>query len=615
MKLYSIKIENYRCYKNPFRITFNDLTTLIAKNDYGKSAILDALNVFFNESSIDAGDYSIGIPTNEITLTCEFTELPNTVVIDATNQVVLAEEHFLNSENRLEVVKIFSGAKPKLKDVFIKAIHPSMENANDLFQLNINQLRERARTLEVDLTQVNATIKAQIRHKIWESFPDLQFTEQLIPVKEDDRKKIWDKLKNEMPLYALFKSDRASTDQDEEAQDPMKIAIKEALANVQTDLERITTNVKAEVERIAKATVKKLQEMDSTLASQLNPVFKDPSWDTVFKVSLTDETQVPINKRGSGVRRLILINFFRAKAEQIAEEKGVPSVIYAIEEPETSQHPNYQILLMHAFQELTASHNCQVIISTHNPALARLVPINSLRCIQKAADNTRLILENNDATFGIISKSLGILPDNNIKLFFGVEGANDINFFKSISKVLSQTENDILDLENLENEGKLLFIPFGGSNLALWTNRLSNLQRSEIHICDRDTVPPAAPTYQRFIDEINTRDGCQAFVTSKLELENYLHITAIRTARPEINITFGDYEDVPSMIAEFIHTNNSTTPWADLDEDKKDKKISKAKKWLNAEAAKNMTPALLTERDPNNDIRIILRAITTIINA
>jgi hypothetical protein len=128
-------------------------------------------------------------------------------------------------------------------------------------------------------------------------------------------------------------------------------------------------------------------------------------------------------------------------------------------------------------------------------------------------------------------------------------------------------------------------------------------------------VPPAAPKYQRFIDEINQRDRCQAFVTSKLELENYLHITAIRTVRPEINITFGDYEDVPSMIAEFIHTNNSTTPWTDLDEDKKDKKISRAKKWLNSEAAKNMTPALLTERDPNNDVRNILRAIASIINA
>lgn len=616
MKLKSIKIENFRCYKNPFRIAFNDLTTLISRNDYGKSAILDALNIFFNERSVDIGDYSIGSGKDEIILTCEFSELPDKVIIDATNEVILAEEYLLNSNNNLEIVKVFGGAKAKLKEVFITALHPSIENTNDLFQLTINKLRERASQLDVDITNINATIKAQIRHAIWKSFPDLQLIEQRIPVKgDDDRKKIWDKLKNEMPLYALFKSDRTSTDQDEEAQDPMKIAIKEALANAQTDLDKITANVKTEVERIALATVKKLQEMDSTLASQLNPVIQDPSWDKVFKVSLTDETQVPINKRGSGVRRLILISFFRAKAEQIAEDKDAPSIIYAIEEPETSQHPNNQVLLMRAFQELTATHNCQVIISTHNPTLARLVSLDSLRYIQKMPDNSRTILTNNDETFRRISKSLGILPDHNIKLFLGVEGANDINFFKTISRILSQTENNILDLEILENEGILLFIPFSGSNLALWTNRLCNLQRNEIHICDRDTIPPDIPKYQSFVNEINQRDGCQAFITSKLELENYLHITAIKSYRPEINITFGDFDDVPSMIAEFIHQNNSSITWDNLEKDKKSKKISKVKKWLNIEVTKFMTPNLLNERDPNDDIRTMLRAITKVINA
>lgn len=616
MKLKSIKIENFRCYKNPFRIAFNDLTTLISRNDYGKSAILDALNIFFNERSVDIGDYSIGSGKDEIILTCEFSELPDKVIIDATNEVILAEEYLLNSNNNLEIVKVFGGAKAKLKEVFITALHPSIENTNDLFQLTINKLRERASQLDVDITNINATIKAQIRHAIWKSFPDLQLIEQRIPVKgDDDRKKIWDKLKNEMPLYALFKSDRTSTDQDEEAQDPMKIAIKEALANAQTDLDKITANVKTEVERIALATVKKLQEMDSTLASQLNPVIQDPSWDKVFKVSLTDETQVPINKRGSGVRRLILISFFRAKAEQIAEDKDAPSIIYAIEEPETSQHPNNQVLLMRAFQELTATHNCQVIISTHNPTLARLVSLDSLRYIQKMPDNSRTILTNNDETFRRISKSLGILPDHNIKLFLGVEGANDINFFKTISRILSQTENNILDLEILENEGILLFIPFSGSNLALWTNRLCNFQRNEIHICDRDTIPPDIPKYQSFVNEINQRDGCQAFITSKLELENYLHITAIKSYRPEINITFGDFDDVPSMIAEFIHQNNSSITWDNLEKDKKSKKISKVKKWLNIEVTKFMTPNLLNERDPNDDIRTMLRAITKVINA
>jgi hypothetical protein len=43
------------------------------------------------------------------------------------------------------------------------------------------------------------------------------------------QKNVWDGLKNSMPAFTLFKSDRASTDQDPEAQDPLNAAIKEAI--------------------------------------------------------------------------------------------------------------------------------------------------------------------------------------------------------------------------------------------------------------------------------------------------------------------------------------------------------------------------------------------------
>ena len=42
--------------------------------------------------------------------------------------------------------------------------------------------------------------------------------------------KVWEGLKEALPLFVVFKSDRHSSDQDSEAQDPLKSAIKEALA-------------------------------------------------------------------------------------------------------------------------------------------------------------------------------------------------------------------------------------------------------------------------------------------------------------------------------------------------------------------------------------------------
>lgn len=90
--------------------------------------------------------------------------------------------------------------------------------------------------------------------------------------------------------------------------------------------------------------------MDSNLASTLTPNFKsEPKFDSLFKLSIQSDQGISINKRGSGVTRLILLNFFRAEAERRMSESSSQNVIYAFEEPETSQHPKHQEMLMKYF--------------------------------------------------------------------------------------------------------------------------------------------------------------------------------------------------------------------------------------------------------------------------
>src|SRR5690606_32817201 len=98
-----------------------------------------------------------------------------------------------------------------------------------------------------------------------------------------------------------------------------------------------------------------------------------------FDFSIDGDDGVPINKRGSGVKRLILLNFFRAEAERKVASQNAPSVIYAFEEPETSQHPNYQEMLIEAFIRLGQKDNCQVLLTTHVPALGAMLPTEGLR--------------------------------------------------------------------------------------------------------------------------------------------------------------------------------------------------------------------------------------------
>lgn len=610
MRLRRARLRNFRCYQAETSVSFEDLTALVGRNDSGKSAILDALGMFFGEYTPDADDASIQGDKTDMTVICEFDELPDSLLIDANRRVAPATEWLLNARGHLEIHRVFNGAlqKPKLTRTFLVARHPTAENCNDLLYLKNNDLKSRAQQLGVDLSAVDQRVNSEIRQAIWRSVHELNPREIEIDIEKEDAKKIWAALSKQLPLFALFHSDRKSTDQDEEAQDPLKKAVEEALQAREAELEHLTTFVRDQVLGIARATVEKLREMDPALAQELNPRFAKPNWAKVFGISLTDDSQIPVNKRGSGVRRLILLNFFRAQAEKRLADGEAPGIIYAVEEPETSQHPKNQRILLAALRELSEQPGCQVVFTTHTPVLVRDVPLASLKHVSADGTGTRVVLENEPDTYHCIANSLGVIADHDVRLFIGVEGVNDIDFLLHISEMLRVAGEDVLDLGALESQGHVVFIPVGGSNLALWTHRLAGLNRPEFHLYDRDEQPPQVSAHQAAVAAILAR-GATALLTGKREMENYLHHDAV-AASLGVNLSYGDFDDVPDIVAAAIHSaGGGQDPWNVLDKEKKRKKVSRAKRRLNTEAAAAMTPALLNAIDPQNDVRAWLTEI------
>jgi len=616
MKNVCVRLRNFRCYESETRFDIDDLTVLVGKNDAGKSAVFDALSIFFEESKLDSDDATVHGDKEDVGIICEFEDLPESLIIDTDYPTVLADEYLLNENGRLEIHKVFNGSlrTPKLTVTYAYAVHPCAPGVDDLLLLKNSELKQRAVELHVETESIDTRVNTQLRHQIWASVGDLQLTPREIPLDKEAAKKIWDQLGKYLPCFALFRSDRPSTDQDAEAQDPMKAAVKEALKEMEAELNSIADHVQGEVCNIAEQTVAKLRDMDPSLAGELNPHFQKPNWANVFKISLTDDEDIPINKRGSGVRRLILLNFFRAKAEQTAIEKNAPGVIYAVEEPETTQHPHNQRMLMRAFYELSEFPNCQVLLSTHTPVLARLVPAKCLRYIDVEESRNRSIHQGDDQTYQLVAESLGVLPDHDVKLFIGVEGVNDINFLGAISCMLVDNGEDVPDLHELEEAGTIIFFPLGGNNLVLWKSRLAELNRPEMYIFDRDEEPPAQSKYHQAAEEMSARPECMVFETSKKEMENYLHSDAIRIAVQGVEISFNDFDDVPLLVAQAVHeASESQKSWDQVSDKKKDEKMRKAKAWLNTKAVEAMTPAMLDERDPNGDIRGWLAEIEQIL--
>jgi len=607
MKLVRLRVRNFRCFKDEIAFDFEEMTAFIGKNDVGKSSVMDALDIFLNEGTPDKHDAAKKGDGKDLTIICEFKDIPSEAIIDDNVPTNFQIEHLLNSQGLLEIHKTYSGntVAPKCTSIAAYAVHPTAEGVTDLIQLKNSDLKKRAKELQVDLSSIDQKVNAQLRKSIRDSVSDLKLQPVFVPLNDENARKAWDGIKSYIPVLALFKSDRASTDQDPEAQDPLKTAVKEAIKQKEAELRALSAHVEYEVKRIAEKTLEKIKDMDPNLAQQLNPQISVKKWDTLFNVSITGDEDIPINKRGSGVKRLVLLNFFRAKAEQQAKERSNVPVIYAIEEPETSQHPHNQRMLVSALTDLAVDN--QVIITTHTPMLARTLPDKYLRYIHEKADKSREVLHGGGETNKLLVRSLGVLPDNSVKIFIGVEGTHDSIFLKNISKVLRQSGVDVIDLEKMELDGELIFFLLGGSSLVLWVSRLAPLSRPEFHLFDRDNQPPLQAKCQVAADAINQRSKCRAIITGKKEIENYIHFEAINEAyAKQFNVTlglttnFGDFGDVPAKIAEIIH-NASASPktWADLEDDTRSKKISKAKKILNQFAVPLMTKERLEHVDPD----------------
>ncbi len=78
MYLESVSVKNFRCYKEEIEVNFDDLTTFIGKNDIGKSTSLEALEIFFNNKTvqIEPEDATVGVEGKKVSITCEFSNLP-----------------------------------------------------------------------------------------------------------------------------------------------------------------------------------------------------------------------------------------------------------------------------------------------------------------------------------------------------------------------------------------------------------------------------------------------------------------------------------------------------------------------------------------------------------
>lgn len=550
MKLISLKLKNFRSYDGEYSIDFDEqFTSFIGKNDIGKSTIFEALDIFFGNSKPDLADLCVSSVDKLIEISCIFKDIPEALQIDSGAETNLAEEYLLNQNGNLEIKKVYKCTDKTIAsspELYIVANYPSKDSVDFLHSLNQTALKTLGEAKGVTVS--DARMNHLWRKAIWGSIPDLklELTNLKIEEFETKAKKIYSKIEDLIPLFFVFRADRQMTDADAEAKDPMQLAVAEAQEAYQSEIDSIKEKIQERVNEVAKLALEKLNEVDPKLANQLNPILKSkPVWK--FDYRIEDDRGIALNKRGSGTRRLVLLNFFRAQAEKksIESHKGI---IYAIEEPETSQHPDNQKMIIEALVNLTKDKNRQVVITTHSPELLREIKdlyANGIRFIQKNSSGLREIESGNDALI-LSANALGILS----KQMFGsaekivlVEGKKDCLFLEHTAKVMKQSSEITKDF----SDAKVELLPVGGfPGVKDWINlkKHSELGLITYVFLDSDRGSISAPDTENeiFINSLSSDSTVkEAFCTKKREIENYINQNLT-------GCTYGDFDDVKSIV-------------------------------------------------------------------
>lgn len=562
MRLKSVKLTNFRGYRSTCIVPIDSaMTGIVGRNDYGKSTVLEALAVFFETEGVkaeksDMNCFSLRDGEDQFEIACVFDDLPESLVLDENVETSLAKEFLLNAEGGLEIVKSFKATTGKLERTSIRCQHPADKVLSTLLSLKMADLKRLGEERGVAEVVADKRVASLWRQAIREAAAPIECQECLLDVEKGlsaETKSIWGKIQDRLPTFALFKADRESSDGDVEAKNPLQQAVKEAQAALQTQISALEQQIETSVLDVATRTLDKLREMAPELASELTPRFKEkPKW--TFNFTLDGENGIPINKRGSGVRRLILLNFFRAEAEK-AVIGSHRNVIYAIEEPETSQHPNFQMMLMRALLSLAGQSNRQIIVTTHVPALAGLIPTEGLRYVTRDAEGSPIVKMPDSGVLKEVTESLGVLPETGMERAKGVvlvEGKSDVTFLRHTATVLKGAGHIEATLEDV---GIVPILIGGCGSVKHWVtlNLANDLGLPWCVFLDSDVGgdPGQVKSIQKRKDEVESQ-GRSLYATRKREIENYLCPDLI-LAETGVAVAFTDKCDAKKIIGAAVN--------------------------------------------------------------
>lgn len=524
MKIKSVKIENFRAFKNE-TIEFDNYNCIVGSNGAGKSTILNALNVFFRSfkdsttdlSKLSENDFHHKNTADEIRITVTFDDLTDEAKAALSTYVrhglliVSAVARFDSSTGRAEIKQYGNRLVMRIFKVWFEK-NKDGAKVSELQSTYNDFLSEYP-----DLPQVRTKADMEAALNTYEE-THLEKCE-LIP--SEDQFYGATKGINKLAPYIQWVFVSASKDVTSEATESKTSALGQLLeravrskVNFSVKVNDLRENLKLEYQRMLDAEQSALSDISTSIERRLK-VWANPSvtakveWkqdpDKSIKVEepyahiLVGEKGFDgeLGRFGHGMQRSFLLSILQELASI-----GIsgPTLIMGIEEPELYQHPPQAKYLSEVIQTLSEG-GCQVIACSHSPYFIPADNFSSVRVVRETSDpchsevssvgyeeiskKLQEVGETLVPTKGLLAKLYPTLRPEINEMFFCkklllVEGIEDIAHIITYIELMSRSDQ-------FRSEGWHI-VPVSGKSNLMYPICIAQALKIPVYvICDADT--------------------------------------------------------------------------------------------------------------------------------
>jgi putative ATP-dependent endonuclease of the OLD family len=428
MKLSRVEVKNYKSISHIIA-NIDDLTAIVGKNNYGKSALLDAIQCFYGDKTINDDDFHMGKEEN-IEISLLFSNIENEDI-----------ERFFNykSMNNKTMLKIME----KEDNQILKE-----RELSKLEEKRVQKFAETTEKFGIDIEHNDSILIKLIKPRRGNSVYKLSndtnvakndFSKLIPPIKVISALRTPDKettagtKSNMKELISLLQEQQEEENFVRLPNSREKLTYGEIKALISTNEEEQCRNLSTDLtthfqEAISTDTL--------TVKVKIEEGFK---FDFKYKTVLIDRDmphkEIDILSCGTGLQSMMILSILQTYIKMMNDS----NLILLIEEPEVYLHPSLQRKMINTLVKISKKN--QVLLTTHSPIIISKIDQQNIHCINKVGGVTSIM----NATATTIIEELGIqvsdILNKNAVLF--VEGKDDNNLFTAlINKVATVMDLD-----------------------------------------------------------------------------------------------------------------------------------------------------------------------------